>query len=63
MDIQKYQMLFLFVLDASLEWESFEQFCLWQLISAQNIPIEFILPILPKLEFSGKYNIPTELEL
>ncbi|GFY70429.1 integrator complex subunit 3 [Trichonephila inaurata madagascariensis] len=44
---------FLSVLNASLEWESFEQFCLWQLISAQNIPIEYILPMLPKLEFTA----------
>ncbi|KAG8191408.1 hypothetical protein JTE90_010584 [Oedothorax gibbosus] len=44
---------FLSVLNASLEWESFEQFCLWQLISAQNIPIEYILPILHKLEFTA----------
>ncbi|GIY82793.1 hypothetical protein CDAR_608791 [Caerostris darwini] len=43
---------FLSVLNASLEWESFEQFCLWQLIAAQNIPIEYILPMLPKLEFT-----------
>jgi integrator complex subunit 3 len=39
------------IINASLEWETFEQFCLWQLISAHNIPIESILPVLPKLEF------------
>lgn len=39
--------------DASLEWETFEQYCLWQLIAAHNIPVDYILPILPKLEFTG----------
>ena len=45
--------LFLFS-DASLEWETIEQYFLWQLVMAHNIPVEHILPILPKLEYSGK---------
>nr|KAG5691545.1 hypothetical protein BaRGS_012345 [Batillaria attramentaria] len=39
-------------LDESLEWESIEQYFLWQLITAHNIPTEHILPVLPKLEYS-----------
>lgn len=42
---------FLSVLNASLEWETLEQYFLWQLISAHNIPVEHIMPILPKLDF------------
>lgn len=46
---------FVFVFtDESLEWESIEQYFLWQLIMAHNIPTEHILPVLPKLEYSGK---------
>lgn len=43
---------FLSVLNASLDWETLEQYFLWQLISAHNIPVEHIMPILPKLDFT-----------
>ncbi|XP_025077829.1 integrator complex subunit 3-like [Pomacea canaliculata] len=43
---------FLSILNESLEWESIEQYFLWQLIMAHNIPTEHILPVLPKLEYS-----------
>ncbi|KAK3595164.1 hypothetical protein CHS0354_002764 [Potamilus streckersoni] len=43
---------FLSILNASLEWETLEQYFLWQLITAHNIPVEHIMPILPKLEFT-----------
>ncbi|KAK7476126.1 hypothetical protein BaRGS_00032619, partial [Batillaria attramentaria] len=43
---------FLSILNESLEWESIEQYFLWQLITAHNIPTEHILPVLPKLEYS-----------
>ena len=39
--------------DESLKWETIEQYFLWQLITAHNIPIEHMLPVLPMLEFSG----------
>ncbi|CAI9735301.1 Hypothetical predicted protein [Octopus vulgaris] len=42
---------FLYVLNASLEWETIEQYFLWQLITAHSIPVEHIMPVLPKLEF------------
>lgn len=54
---------FLSVLNASLEWESFEQFCLWQLIAAHNIPLDYILPILPKLEFTAHSEALTSILL
>ncbi|CAH1797938.1 unnamed protein product, partial [Owenia fusiformis] len=49
------------VLNASLEWESIEQYFLWQLIFAHNMQIEHIIPILPKLEFSGHAEALTSL--
>jgi len=39
--------------DASLEWETIEQYFLWQLITVHSIPVEDVMPVLPKLEFSG----------
>ncbi|RWS03044.1 integrator complex subunit 3-like protein [Dinothrombium tinctorium] len=54
---------FLSLLNASLEWETFEQFCLWQLIAAHNIPMEYVLPILPKLEFQTHAEALTNILL
>nr|XP_050855800.1 integrator complex subunit 3 isoform X3 [Vespula vulgaris] len=39
------------LLTASLNWETFEQYCFWQLIFAHDFPIEYVLPVLPKLQF------------
>ena len=44
----------LVVTDGSLEWETLEQYFLWQLISAHNIPVDYIMPVLPKLDYSGE---------
>jgi len=52
---------FLSVLNASLEWETIEQYFLWQLVMAHNIPVEHILPILPKLEFAANAEALTSL--
>lgn len=38
--------------DASFDWETIEQYFLWQLIAAHNIPVEHIMPVLPKMDFS-----------
>ncbi|GAB6031207.1 Integrator complex subunit 3 [Chamberlinius hualienensis] len=54
---------FLSVLNASLEWETFEQYCLWQLIAAHNIPVDYIMPILPKLEFTAHAEALTSILL
>ncbi|XP_055710038.1 integrator complex subunit 3 homolog [Phlebotomus papatasi] len=37
----------------SLNYETFEQFCLWQLLQAHDVPIEFLQDILPELESSN----------
>ncbi|KAI0237347.1 Integrator complex subunit 3 [Lamellibrachia satsuma] len=44
---------FLSVLNASLDWDTIEQYFLWQLIATHNIPVEHIMPILPKLDFAA----------
>jgi integrator complex subunit 3 len=38
----------------SLDWETFEQYCAWQLFLAHNIPLETIIPILQHLKYKGK---------
>ena len=42
---------FLSVLDASLHWETCEQYFLWKLVSGHKMPVSIVLPILPKLVF------------
>lgn len=51
------------LLEGTLEWETFEQFCVWQLISAHDIPVEQLLPLLPKLEFKKHAEAVTSLLL
>ena len=36
--------------DASLEWETFEQYCLWQLVEAHELTIDYILPLLTRIQ-------------
>nr|CAG4650774.1 EOG090X0205 [Simocephalus serrulatus]SVE94097.1 EOG090X0205 [Simocephalus serrulatus] len=38
------------LLTSSLEWETFEQMALWQLVAAHNIPLSLLLSLLPKLK-------------
>lgn len=38
------------MLSTSLGWETFEQYCLWQLLTAHDISVEDVLPIIPKLQ-------------
>lgn len=52
---------FLSVLNASLEWETLEQYFLWQLITAHNIPVEHIMPILPKLDYNAHAEALTSI--
>ncbi|XP_041361023.1 integrator complex subunit 3-like [Gigantopelta aegis] len=52
---------FLSVLNESLDWETIEQYFLWQLIAAHNIPVEHILPILPKLEYTSHAEAMTSI--
>ncbi|KAI1301443.1 Integrator complex subunit 3 [Halotydeus destructor] len=51
------------LVNASLSWETYEQYCLWQLIAAHNIQIESILPVLPKLEFKEHSEALTSILL
>ncbi|XP_022131165.2 integrator complex subunit 3 homolog [Pieris rapae] len=39
------------MLTTSLNWETFEQYCLWQLLTAHEISVEDVLPIIPKLSY------------
>lgn len=40
----------------SLDWETFEQYCAWQLFLAHNIPLETVIPILQHLKYKGEWN-------
>ncbi|XP_063229755.1 integrator complex subunit 3 isoform X2 [Bacillus rossius redtenbacheri] len=51
------------LLSASLRWETFEQYCLWQLVAAHGIPIDYVLPILPILQFDGHAEALTAILL
>ncbi|XP_067935501.1 integrator complex subunit 3-like [Watersipora subatra] len=49
------------VLNHSLEWETIEQYFLWQLLISHDLPAEHILPILSKLEFPKHAEAITSL--
>ncbi len=38
------------VVNSSLGWETFEQYALWQLASAHDLPVDCIVPLVPKLD-------------
>ncbi|CAO1333223.1 unnamed protein product [Diamesa tonsa] len=41
------------VIRDSLEYETFEQICMWQLVQAHDVPIKYVQEILPELESSN----------
>ena len=41
------------VLGESLHWDSFEQFCVWQLISAESPDCQLVIPALANLNPEG----------
>lgn len=45
-----------FPLVQSLDWETFEQYCTWQLFLAHSIPLETIIPILQHLKYKGELS-------
>ncbi|XP_034952755.1 integrator complex subunit 3 [Chelonus insularis] len=49
------------LLTASLDWETFEQYCFWQLIFAHDFPIKYVLPVLPKLQFKDHAEALTSI--
>lgn len=51
------------ILQASLMWETFEQICLWQLVSAHGMSIETIMPVLGKLDFASHAEALTAILL
>ncbi|XP_051175718.1 integrator complex subunit 3 isoform X1 [Leptopilina boulardi] len=51
------------LLTASLNWDTFEQYCFWQLIFAHDFPIDYVLPILPKLQFKENAEALTSILL
>jgi len=42
--------LFIQFIETSLTWSTFEQSCLWQLINAEDTPIEMLVNVLPALQ-------------
>lgn len=51
------------LLRASLGWDTFEQFFLWQLVFAHDISLDILLPILPHLNFHNHAEALTSLLL
>ena len=41
-------------LEQSLEWESFEQFCVWQLLGAEGPDPSLVIPSLANMNNKGK---------
>ncbi|PIO25787.1 hypothetical protein AB205_0141670 [Aquarana catesbeiana] len=48
------------ILIQSLEWETFEQYCTWQLFLAHNVPLETIIPILQHLKYKAELRLQRE---
>lgn len=51
------------MLSTSLGWETFEQYCLWQLLTAHDISVEDVLPIIPKLSYKDHSEALTSVLL
>ncbi|KAI8434240.1 hypothetical protein MSG28_012338 [Choristoneura fumiferana] len=51
------------MLSTSLGWETFEQYCLWQLLTAHDISLEDVLPIIPKLSYKDHAEALTSVLL
>lgn len=43
--------------EATLRWETFEQYCVWQLLSAHDIEVEHLLPVVSKLRYRGRSSM------
>ena len=46
-----------------MEWEAFEQFCVWQLLAAESVPVSEVLPIVPHLSTGDQFESLTGLIL
>ena len=51
------------ILTETLNWETFEQYCYWQIVYAHDFPIDIILPVLPKLQFHNHAEALTSILL
>lgn len=51
------------MLTTSLGWETFEQYCLWQLLTAHDISVDDVLPIIPKLSYKENAEALTSILL
>lgn len=49
------------VISASLTWETFEQFALWQLLSGHDLPVDCLLPLIPKLSYDNHAEALTHI--
>lgn len=38
------------LIETSLKWDSWDQYCVWKIITAQSVPVENYINILPKLD-------------
>ncbi|KAL0270689.1 UNVERIFIED_CONTAM: hypothetical protein PYX00_008010 [Menopon gallinae] len=54
---------FMPLIKESLSWETWEQTCLWQLVTAHDIPLSYILPILPELDYTKHPEALTPITL
>lgn len=49
------------ILEASLSWETIEQFFLWQLVNAHDVTLDSIIPLITKLNFIAHAEAVTSL--
>uniref|UniRef100_A0A336LPS8 SOSS complex subunit A homolog n=1 Tax=Culicoides sonorensis TaxID=179676 RepID=A0A336LPS8_CULSO len=49
------------VVKDSLSYETFEQFCVWQLIQAHDVPMEFLQDLIPELESANHAEALTNM--
>lgn len=51
------------LLTTSLGWETFEQYCLWQLLTAHDVAVEDVLSIIPELSYKDHAEALTSVLL
>ena len=51
------------MLRASLQWETFEQYALWQLLGAHDLPLDCVLPLVPNFSFENNSEALTAVLL
>lgn len=51
------------MLTTSLGWETFEQYCLWQLLTAHDVGVEDVLSIIPELSYKDHAEALTSVLL